>query len=347
MGRRRRNDLHLPKRMYERRGKFYFDSPITKKWEPLGDDLAAALAAYGRLIGPLWSGRTLSSIFARYKTTITALPLKGRDRTKDAIANEIRTIDRFDKLFGHMTQDALTQQHLYTYIDKRIDERAEFIDQKKSAPSAARHDVRFLKKVLTKGIKWGAGTVNAAINIEMDPDPKNERDVLPEEYEAVYSLANERMKIAMELARNIGQRRGDLLGIRPKRDFTDEGIRINQGKTLAPIVVKWTPTLTATCDRAQALKPDIPKEFLLRNRAGGGYSPRGFGAIWQKLIRKALRKGVIASRFKFHDLRAMAATEKADATTELEAQDLLGHEDVKTTRGYIRHRKPKIVNPVR
>lgn len=347
MGRRRHKDLHLPKRMYARRGKYYFDSPATNKWEPLGDDYLAALAKYGQMTGVVKTCRTLNDVFRRYKTEVTPLPLRGRPRTKEALDNEIRTLDRFDRIFGHMLQDSLTQRHLYRYIDERVDDRKEFKHLNKAAPSAARHDVRFLKKVLIKGIRWGAGSANAAQGVELDADPKNERDVTPEEYTAVYALANERMQIAMDLATNIGHRRGDLLGIKPKRDFTPEGILIRQGKTQEPLIIEWSAELRATCDRAQALKPDIPREYLLRNRQGNGYTPRGFGSIWQKLMRKALRLGVIASRFKWHDLRAKAATDKADIEGEEAAKELLGHQDVKTTRGYIRHRKPKKARPVR
>lgn len=352
MGRRRKKDLHLPKRMYERRGKFYFDSPVTGKWEPLGDDIASALAKYGQLIGPVWSGRTLADVLQRYKSQITPLPLRGRARKRDAIDNEIRTLSRFERLFGHMHQDSLTQQHLYTYIDRRIDEREEFRDLKKPAPSAARHDVRFLRKVLAKGIKWGAGTVNAALNLELEPDPKNERDVTEAEFQAVYALANERMRIAMDLAQNIGQRRGDLLKIR-REDLTQEGILIHQGKTRAPVLIEWTEALRAIVARAQALKPDIPRDHLLRTRSGTAYTKDGFNAIWQRLMRKATLPGkdggppILAARFKFHDLRAKAATEKADRETDEEAQKLLGHREVKTTRGYIRHKKPTRAKPVR
>lgn len=65
--------------------------------------------------------------------------------------------------------------------------------------------MRFLKKVLAKGIKWGAGSVNPVIGLEFDPDPPDARDVTPGEYEAVYKLANERMQIAMELGDITGQ----------------------------------------------------------------------------------------------------------------------------------------------
>jgi hypothetical protein len=356
MGRRRKTDLHLPKRMYERRGKYYFDSPKTGKWEPLGDDYAAALAAYGKLAGPLWTGRVLRDVFTRYKSEITPLPIKGRERPREAIDNEIRTLDRFDRLFGHMHQDSLTQRHLYKYMDERLDERAEVKHLKRKAPSAARHDVRFLKKVLSKGIKWGAGAVNAVLGLEFEADPSDARDVTPGEYEAVYRIANERMQIAMELGDITGQDAQEIRSIRPKTDFTDEGILFRRGKTGNAVLIEWTPALRAVVDRALALKPDIPKEYLLRNEAGQQYTRDGFKSMWQKLMRRAISPGkhgeppVLAKRYKFKHLRKKAATDVAEQRDEVEAQKLLAHSDVKVTRkNYIqpRGRKPVKARPVR
>jgi integrase len=97
---------------------------------------------------------------------------------------------------------------------------------------------------------------------------------------------------------------------------------------------------------ALALPPHIPKDFLLRTRHGRPCTPTGFSAIWQRLMRRAVAHGVIATRFKFHDLRAMAATEKAEASTDEAAQQLLGHADVRTTRRiYIRRKKVKRATP--
>jgi integrase len=347
MSRQRKKDRHLPPRMYLRYGTYYFDDPATGKWLNLGQDQGIAFAAYNRLMGPPRAMSVLRDVFARYQREVTPMPLRGRPRTKEGLENEIRTLERFDRLFGHMAQDELKQRHLYEYIDKRLDERKEYKGQKKPAPSAARHDIRFLRKVLAKGIRWGAGETNAAFNLDMDPDPKNTRDVLPAEYAAVYALANVKVQIAMDLASNIGQRRADILGIR-LTDLTDEGILVAQGKTDARVLIAWSPALHATIERALALPPDIPKEYVLRRRDGHPYTPHGFGDMWQKLMRKAIRKGVIAARFKFHDLRALAATEKALAETDEAAQQLLGHADVRTTReNYIRRKKPKRATPVR
>ena len=350
MGRRRKKDRHLPERMYERRGKFYFVRPETEEWIPLGADVALALAEYGRIVGAAWSGRTLADTLARYKTTVTAL-----FHSKSRRESEMRTLDRFSRVFGKMLPDSVTSQHLYQFIEERIDERAEFIDQKIPAPAGAEKDVRLLAKVYVKAIKWGTASANPALNIEFDKRPKNTRDVTQEEYDAVYALATERMQIAMDLASNIGQRRADILRIRPKHDFTDEGIVLRQGKSggTTVLLINWTPGLRATVARALALSPQVPREFLLRTRSGRGYTPSGFGANWQRLMKRATSPGrngkppVLSEWFKFHDFRAKAATEKAEQGTEADAQELLGHKDVKTTRGYIRRVKPKRVTPVR
>lgn len=355
MGRRRKRDLHLPKRMYARRGKFYFDSPTTGKWEPLGDDYQLALMAYGRLAGPLWTGRTLSEVFRRYKTEITPMAIKGRERDPEAITNELRTIDRFDRIFGDMRQDSLTQLHLYKYIDDRVDEREEFKHLKRKAPSAARHDVRFLRKMLAKGIKWGAGAANAVIGLEFDPDIPDARDVTPDEYQAVYKLASERMQIAMELGDITGQDAQEIRSVR-WTDVKDDGVHFRRGKTGNAVIVERTPALEAVLDRARLLKPDIPKDYVLRNETGRQYTRNGFKSLWQKLMRKATSKGkhgeppALAKRYKFKHLRKKAATDVAEQRDEVEAQKLLAHSDVKVTRkNYIqpRGRKPVKATPVR
>lgn len=375
MARRRKSNLWLPQNMRLTCGKYYYDHaqpvdeaakasaikagrPYRRKYKHvlLGVDYVSALTEYGKLVRPDWVGRTLRDVFTRYKSEITPIPLKGRARTQEALDNELRTIDRFDRVFGHLMQDALTQKMLYEYIDKRTDQRAEFKKSKKAAPSAGRHDVRFLKKMLAKGIKWGAGTVNAAIGIDFDPDPVDARDVTADEFAIVYAAANERVQIVMDIADITGLRREDILKIRLDRDITEEGILILQGKTQKPLLHEWSPALRAAYDRACALKPDIPKLYLIRNRAGKPYTPRGFGAMWQKLMRKLARPGKngeppqLGQRFKFKNLRRKAATDKAMATSIAEASHMLDHASESTTRkhyigdGAI---KPKKVKPVR
>ena len=53
--------------------------------------------------------------------------------------------------------------------------------------------------------------MNPVRTLERTPKGKRTRYVTDAEYDAVYTLANERMRIAMDLALLTGQRRGDLL----------------------------------------------------------------------------------------------------------------------------------------
>jgi integrase len=151
------------------------------------------------------------------------------------------------------------------------------------------------------------------------------------------------MQIAMELALDTGQRRGDLLNL-TRAQLTDEGIEFLQGKTGAGVLVEWTDQLKKTVERAKALKPQVPGEYLLRKHNGKGYTPRGFSAIWQRLMDRALAQGkngeppAIAQRFTFHDLRTKCASDKK---TLEEATALLGHASSTTTKTTYRRKMPR------
>jgi integrase len=83
---------------------------------------------------------------------------------------------------------------------------------------------------------------------------------------------------------------------------------------------------------------------LLRKHNGKGYTPRGFSAIWQRLMDRALAQGkngeppAIAQRFTFHDLRTKCASDKK---TLEEATALLGHASSTTTKTTYRRKMPR------
>jgi integrase len=331
--------------MYERRGKFYFDSPVTGKWEPLGDDIGKALEAYAKMFRSTWRGRLIGDTIDRYKVDVTAGVTNARRR--DA---ELTTLDRLKAVFGDMEQDNLTQLHLYQYADRRRDTRPLFKDKDRPALTAAKHDIALLRLVLKKGIRWGAGTVNAAFGIEFDLPKKKPAHVPLDVYQAVYSIANERMQIAMDLASNAGPRRGDLLTLRWD-EITDEGIPdFEQNKTGERLFMEMTPGLRATLDRARALTPDIPKVYVLRNEQGQPYTGDGFSANWQRLMKKAIDKKLITAeqRFQWKHLRNKAGQDKADAEGLQAASDLLGHTTTATAKKhYVAKLPAKRVRPVR
>ena len=327
MGRRRKLDTHLPKRMYMRRGAYYFCHPDTNAWQPLGKDIAAAFAEYGKLVSGQWSGHDLGDVIDRYRTEV--LPLKRSAKTR---TDQAKQLAKLKAVFGTVPADKITAQHCYRYLDARV-----------SHPVAARHEISLLGHVFAKAIRWGAATVNPVRTLERTPKGKRTRYVTDAEYDAVYSLANERMRIAMDLALLTGQRRGDLLMLK-RAQLTDEGIVFHQSKTGAGVLVEWTDELRKITDRAKALKPQVPGEYLLRKRNGRAYTPYGFSAIWQRLMDKATKPGkdkaapVLGERFTFHDLRAKCASDKIGLE---DAATLLGHASSQTTKSIYRRKMPR------
>jgi len=319
MGRKRKLDKHLPQRVYLVHGAYWFRPKGGRPFN-LGRDLATALAKYGTLVDGQWAGRTLGDAIDRYRTEV--LPLKRSATTR---ADQTKQLDRLKLAFGAMLPDNIAARHCYAYQDGRRG-----VDGKR-VPVAARHEISLLRHVFAKAIRWGIATKNPADGLELGPRSPKRAQVTLEQVEAVKKLANDRMRVAIDLAVCTGQRRGDLLAL--KRDqLSVEGITFKQSKTGARVLIEWSKDLEAIIARAKAMSPQIPAEYLLRKRNGRPYTEDGFSAIWQRLMVKYANAGGV--RFSFHDLRSVSAD---GAATPEEARDRLGHASVETTkRHYLR-----------
>lgn len=328
MGRRRKTDRHLPARMYLKHGRYYFQSPTTRAWEPLGADLAEALAEYGRKVGGLWSGRTLGDVIDRYRVEV--LPLKRAATTRQL---EGAQLGRLRAVFGDMLPDGVTAQHCYQYMDRRRDKEG------RPTPSAGRHEIALLGHVFAKAIRWGVATANPVRTLERLAKPQRKRYVTDEEYLTVWQLATERMRVAMDLALLTGLRRGDVLAL-TRAALTDDGIVVVTSKTGAGLLIEWTAELREVIERAKRLKPQVPGTYLVRTRAGRRYSAAGFAANWKRTMAKAVAAGL--APYTFHDLRRKSAS---DSSSVQEAQERLGHADEATTRRFY-VAKPVRVRPL-
>lgn len=315
MGRRRKHNTWLPQGMTLECGTYYYRRKPAPRVN-LGQDPEKALAWYARQAVPGRRCHTLEDVIGRYRVEV--LPLK---RSASTRADEARSLVRLAAVFGRMRPDDLTAPQCYEYIDRRE------TPDGKPAPVAARHEISLLGHVLGKAIRWGAGVANVVRTLERMPKTRRKRYVTDEEFAACRALANPRMGLAMDLARNIGQRRGDLLRLR-REQITDAGIAIRQGKTGAGVLVEITPALQATLDALLALTPHIPRDYVLRQVNGQAYTRAGFSSVWQRLMRRYVNAG--GMRFTFHDLRAKAAS---DMPTIEAAQALLGHGSPETTKG--------------
>jgi integrase len=75
--------------------------------------------------------------------------------------------------------------------------------------------------------------------------------------------------------------------------------------------------------------PDIGG-YVIRTRRGTRYTGEGFRALWQRTMRKAMKRGLLETRYTFHDLRAKSVS---DSKTIQEAYERAGHTSMSMTRG--------------
>jgi integrase len=156
---------------------------------------------------------------------------------------------------------------------------------------------------------------------------------------------------AMDLAYLTGQRPADALKT-THYDIADGHLVVTQEKTKQPLRIKIVGKLAALITRINARKAghEIRTAALLVNQHGkrmtGPMLRSQFGKV---RVAAAEAEPVLVNAIKkmwFYDLRAKAADDTVDGLGDEAASNLLGHEDVRTTR---RHylRRGKIVAPTK
>lgn len=322
MGRPRKNRRDLPRHVYYKHSAFYFVDRHNK-WHRLGATYADAMVAYANLMAAEARTTTMGNVLDRYQREI--VPTKARATRK----NNLRELGLLRKAFGQMRPDDIKPQDVYRYMDAR------------KAPVAAKREKSLLSHVFSWAIQWGEATDNPCRLVRSRYTEKpRERYVTDEEFAAVYEIAPEVIKLAMELALMTGLRQGDILGIK-LTDFTENGLEVRTGKTGKRMIYEWTPELKSVLEGAKKLreKEKVRGVYLLVGRQGQRYTPDGFRAMWQRVQRKAMEQDLIDKRFTFHDLRAKAASDSED-------ERLLGHADAQTIRRHYK-RKALRVTPIK
>lgn len=322
MGRKRKTNKHLPRRMYLRRGKYYLVEH-TGKWIPLGPDYAKAMATYGELTD---SGRpclSMNDVIERYRLFVLV------DKAKSTQKGEGRQLTRLASVFGEMLPSDVTTQHVYRYMDARS-----------AFTTAARQEVTLLHHVFKKAIRWGAASTNPVSGVEKPKSAPRDRYVTDEEFDAVHALASPQLKVAMGLALLTGLRRGDLLSL-TRGDLTDDGILVKTSKTGKALLIQYSPALNEVLAESRKLRPQVPGKYLVRNKQGKQFTGDGFASNWQRLMTKVTKAGI--ERFTFHDIRAKNASDSASLT---EASERLGHSSTALTKKTY-YRKAMRVKPLK
>lgn len=340
MGRRRKTNKHLPRRVYHESGRYWLRPPSGGRIN-LGAteaEMYAELAKHADTSKPL---RTMSVLFDRY--LIESLPALA-ERTQ---SDYRKYIARLRPVIGEHPPGEITGGDVF-------DIRAA-IEEASGVVQANRH-VSCLSAVFREGVGWHAVERNPCRELKRLHEQERTRYVDDGEFGAVYALASPTLQCAMDLATITGQREGDLLRL-PSRDpkvFTDDGIVFRPGKskrrhprhgrmieTSKTVIVEWSPELEAVVARARKLGPDI-RDTLICTLQGDGYTESGFRSNWHRLMVKATKKdeygvAALAEPFTFHDLRAKSASDEDEIG---DAHERLAHDDMRTTQTIYR-RKPR------
>jgi integrase len=340
VGRRRKSGKHLPQRVYQRRGSFFYVDKAGR-WHDLGRDLSSMYRSLATLVELSASCFTMTEVFDRY--LIEVLPGLA-PRTQSDYRGYIENLR---VVFGAAPPREVTAGHVSDYQAKRAERSIVQANREKSCLSA----------VFTAALRWHVVETNPCRLVPKLREAERDRYVTDAEFTAVYRLASPMMQCAMDLATMTGQREGDLLKL-TRSQLTDDGIVFTIGKskrrhprhgkvveTAKRIIVEWSPELCAVVDRLKKLGPQI-RPALLCNLEGKPFTSDGFRSNWHRLMTKATTPGdkgepaALTERFTFHDLRAKSASDdELDAATER-----LAHDDPRTTQKVYR-RKPRRARP--
>lgn len=313
MGRNRKSDRHLPKRMYLRSGSYYFVD-VSGKWHNLGRAYVDAMLAYAKLTDtekkPIF---TVGDLLDRYLRDVALT------KAQSTYQGNLKQAKYLRAGLGHIPCQDVTPVLLYQYMDAR-------------PRVSANRELALLSHAYKKGIRWGLGNYNPCTGLERNPEPERDRYVTNAEYLAFREMAGPLVAAFMDVAYVTALRLSDVLAIRLEH-IQDDGLHVHVSKTDKDMVIEWAPALRQAIYNARQLRHRVGSLYLFANRKGQPYTASGFISIWDRKMAKALEKGVLSEAFTRHDLRAKAASD----TSKGHAQQLLAHATEQMTNRYRRN----------
>ena len=314
VGKTRKTNKHLPRRMYEKHGAFWYVDRLNK-WHPLGKDYAAALVRYAALVDEVGTD-TIDELITKYiKEVFPSLAAASRK-------SRLRDFKNVRKVFGAMAPGDVKPSHAWTHFNER------------GKHQGARHEIRALSAVLGWAGKWGAIDVNPLHDIGFPTFKPRDRYVTDEEFMKVRAVAHPMVRFAMNIALITGSRQTDILNL-DRKQVAAGRLKVQQSKTKKTVFFPVAGSLEENIAQALAMPPQV-RQFIIANRKGKPYTESGFQTQWKRAMTKAFP--ALEDRFMFRDLRAKSIS---DADTLEEARIRAGHADSRITQQVYR-RLPEV-----
>jgi integrase len=169
---------------------------------------------------------------------------------------------------------------------------------------------------------------------------KGRQDVLIDDelYASVYSVADEPLRNAMDLADLCAQRPADILNVK-RANIVKGNLIFRTRKTGALVTIQITGDLASLIERLLAWrgsKLDV-SPYLLRDEQG---YPLTKGKLRSRFDKAREKAGIDKAKFQFRDLRARGVTHKTIDEGLEAGQRLAGHSGPGMTARYVRGTRP-------
>lgn len=341
VGRKRKTDTHLPKRVYHLHGAFYYyPKPQDririggKTCKRLGSNLADALAAYGDIIEP--KSGTLGEIWEAYKVWMSAIDKRtGKPNNSErTIADKIGYWLVLKGVFANAGPNRVPPKFINQYLRKR---------ERRGAGCQGNKEIALLSHMYTMGMYWELDIDrNPCLGVKRNPTGARDLVVTPDMLSDWIGFASPMLGLTAELMYMTGMRSPDMLKIKLS-EISDVSVFVEANKTGKQADYPIDDLKAVFADlRVLAKKPNgttIITRHLICNRQGRPYTKNGYDSLWQKTAVEYAEAGFI--RFAPNDCRSAHADELEDQGGD--ASKNLQHSNRQITRRHYLRRPQKMV----
>lgn len=323
---------------------YYFDTGQKKprKEIPLGADYVLAVRKWADLIGQEHKAQAISTFEELAKVYETGELLRLAKSTQATARSDIKHLRAYFNSPVSAPLDQIQPTHVRGMMRVHM-----------AHPTTANRLRRLFSRMFNLARELGyTNAANPATGIKGYKTPGRTVYVRDAVYQAVWMAGSLPLRDAMDLAYLTSQRPGDVLKF-TERQIVDGHLQINaQSKTAKPLRIKIDGEFGALVERITQRKATYKVWCvnLTVNLYGLPLTKQVLRTHFQAARTKAASAHpAMAAEIKemwFYDLRAKAADDVSDDRGDQAASDLLGHDNITTTR---RHyiRRGKRVNPTK
>lgn len=341
-------NLQLPRHMRARQKAgglyYYYDTGGKPRREiPLGKNYIEAVKQWsiyeGKNSQPLIYFKQLTD---RY--LLEVIPLKAAITQRDNISELSNLLTFFNNPPAPIAE--IKPQHVQQYLEWRTANGTKSLTR-------ANREKALLSHIFNKARQWGViDTANPCLGIKAFTEKGRDIYIENDIFDAVYEVASQPLKDALDLSYLTGQRPADVVAMSEAHILGDE-LHVSQGKTTAKLRIAIQGDLKLLIDRILQRKQTYKVRTLqlICTEAGRAISREALTQRFDKARTKAAKlHPSLAARimaYQFRDLRAKAGSDKAESDGMREAQKQLGHKTMAMTEHYVRARKGQKVSPTR